>query len=72
MQKRMRQIYLVAVVAVALVGVFGSTASVYLVAQSPANPKYPEIGLWKQNIEKSKYMTGQPPRMSVRKVRDHC
>jgi hypothetical protein len=67
MQKRMPQMYLFAVVAVALVGVLGSTASVRLVGQSPANPKYPEIGLWKQNIEKSKYVTGQPPRISVRK-----
>jgi hypothetical protein len=67
MQARMRQLSLFAVVAVGLVVILGGTASVRLVAQIPAKPKSPEIGLWKQNIEKSKYMTGQPPRMSVRK-----
>src|ERR1700680_3630092 len=64
---RMQQMSLFAVVAVGLVVILGGTASVRLVAQIPPKPKYPEIGLWKQNIEKSKYMTGQPPRMSVRK-----
>jgi hypothetical protein len=64
---RMRQMSRFAWVAVGLALILGGTASVRLVAQSPAKPKYPEIGLWKQNIEKSKYMTGQPPRMSVRK-----
>ena len=41
--------------------------SVVPLAQTPATAKYPEIGVWKQNLEKSKYITGQPARMSVRK-----
>ena len=67
MQARVRQTYFLTVVTVAVGVVFGGTASARLVAQIPAKPQYPEIGLWKENIEKSKYMTGQPPRMSVRK-----
>jgi hypothetical protein len=62
----MRQMSLFAVVAVTLVVVLGGTV-VGASAQTPAKPKFPESGLWKQNIEKSKYMTGQPPRMAVRK-----
>ena len=48
-------------------GLFLLLASVGASAQTPAKSKDSEIGRWKQNIEKSKYMTGQPPQMAVRK-----
>jgi hypothetical protein len=63
MQARMRQAYLFVALAVVLSG----TASVRLVAQSPTAKDDPGNGLWKLNLEKSKFTTGQPPKTSVLK-----
>jgi hypothetical protein len=59
MRRRMRQMYLFAVVAVALMVVFGGTAF----AQSS-----PFIGTWKLNLAKSK--SPGPPAMSVTRVNE--
>jgi hypothetical protein len=66
MQAGMRQMPLVGVVGVALVVVLGGTASVRLGAQNPP-ATYPELGVWKLNVEKSKYTMPQPLTMEVRK-----
>jgi hypothetical protein len=59
MQARMRQMSLVAVVAVALVVVF-STA----LAQSSNS----EVGTWKLNLAKSKYSSGSGPKSATIKI----
>jgi hypothetical protein len=60
MQARMRQVYLFAMVAVALVVVLGGTA----LAQS----SNPHIGTWNMNAAKSKYNTGPAPKSSTTKI----
>lgn len=60
MQSRMRQVYLFAVVAVALVVVLGGTAF----AQSSNS----ELGTWKLNLAKSKYNQGPAPKSTTLKI----
>jgi hypothetical protein len=61
MQRRMRQMYLFAVVPVALLVVLGSTAF----AQSN-----PFIGTWKLNVAKSKNLPGAPPMRPATRVNE--
>ena len=60
MQARMRPMSLVAVVPVALVVVFGSTA----LAQSSNS----EVGTWKLNLAKSKFSPGPAPKSGTIKI----
>ena len=60
MQARMRQMYPLAVVAVALVGILGGTA----LAQSSNT----SVGTWKLNLAKSKYSQGPVPKSTTLKI----
>jgi hypothetical protein len=60
MQARMRQMYLFAVVAVALIVVLGGTA----LAQSTNT----HVGMWKANIAKSKVVSSTPIKSTATKI----
>src|ERR1700682_2057027 len=60
MQARMRQTYLFAVVAVAIVVVLDGTA----LAQS----NNPHVGMWKANMAKSKVVSGTPIKSTTTKI----